>query len=117
MSSSKWATHPDRVSGYSNVPSTMAKRTNRGNISRTLSGLLTAHYFCNLVPFNCLILNSDCIDLFGEETIRPITRDDSVTCETQFSKVVPLEDGEVRDCIIILGLATNCCLFRSWSRY
>lgn len=38
---------------------------------------------------------SDCVDLFGAESIEPITKDDSVICETQFSKVVPLEDGEV----------------------
>lgn len=41
------------------------------------------------------ILFSDCVDFFGEETIQPIRKDDSVICETQFSKVVPLEDGEV----------------------
>ena len=39
---------------------------------------------------------SDCVDIFGVETIEPIRRDDSVICETQFSKVVPLEDGEVK---------------------
>jgi len=39
---------------------------------------------------------SDCVDNFGVESIEPITKDDSVICETQFSKVVPLEDGEVK---------------------
>lgn len=38
---------------------------------------------------------SDCAELFGIETINGISRDDSVVCETQFSKVVPLEDGEI----------------------
>jgi hypothetical protein len=27
--------------------------------------------------------------------LQPITTDDSVVCETQYSKVVPLEGGEV----------------------
>lgn len=48
-----------------------------------------------LYLFCCSFTFSDCIDLFGEETVQPISKDDSVICETQFSKVVPLEDGEV----------------------
>ncbi|CAG0878725.1 unnamed protein product [Darwinula stevensoni] len=38
---------------------------------------------------------NDCETFFGQESLRPITRDDSVVCDTQFSKVVPLEDGEI----------------------
>lgn len=37
----------------------------------------------------------DCATYFGQESLQPITRDDSVVCETQYSKVVPLEGGEV----------------------
>ena len=47
---------------------------------------INLYFICN---------DSDCVDQFGQETIEPITRDDSVICDTQFSKVVPLEDGEV----------------------
>ncbi|UYV65133.1 epi-1 [Cordylochernes scorpioides] len=38
---------------------------------------------------------NDCIQYFGTESIHPLTEDDSVTCETKFSKVVPLEGGEI----------------------
>ena len=37
----------------------------------------------------------DCETHFGRDSLQPITRDDSVVCETQYSKVVPLEGGEV----------------------
>ncbi|XP_027200224.2 laminin subunit alpha [Dermatophagoides pteronyssinus] len=37
----------------------------------------------------------DCSYFFGKHTLQPITRDDSVICETKFSKLVPLENGEI----------------------
>ena len=37
----------------------------------------------------------DCSYFFGKHTLQPITRDDSLICETKFSKLVPLENGEV----------------------
>ncbi|KPM02403.1 paramyosin-like protein 1, partial [Sarcoptes scabiei] len=37
----------------------------------------------------------DCSHFFGKHTLQPITRDDSVICETKFSKLVPLENGEI----------------------
>lgn len=37
----------------------------------------------------------DCESYFGKESIKPITADDSVICDTSFSKIVPLENGEV----------------------
>lgn len=37
----------------------------------------------------------DCETFFGRESLQPITRDDSVICTTEYSKVVPLEGGEV----------------------
>lgn len=55
-----------------------------------------------LVPLCCLVyslfalvLFRDCESYFGVESLEPITEDDDVTCVTQFSKVVPLEGGEV----------------------
>ena len=33
---------------------------------------------------------------FGENTLKMIENDDDVICTTKFSKVVPLEGGEVR---------------------
>ncbi|XP_076046327.1 laminin subunit alpha isoform X4 [Oratosquilla oratoria] len=37
----------------------------------------------------------DCERYFGEESLKPITKDDDVNCITHFSKVVPLEGGEI----------------------
>lgn len=36
-----------------------------------------------------------CEAYFGAESLQRITMDDDVICVTQFSKVVPLEGGEV----------------------
>lgn len=41
---------------------------------------------------------ADCERFFGRESLLPITKDDSVICSTEFSKIVPLEGGEVSDC-------------------
>ena len=38
---------------------------------------------------------SDCNTFFGMEAEQPISADDSVVCTTAYSKVVPLENGEV----------------------
>ncbi|XP_075069530.1 laminin subunit alpha-3 isoform X2 [Mixophyes fleayi] len=37
----------------------------------------------------------DCIHHFGKEAKQPITRDDDVICTTEYSRIVPLENGEV----------------------
>nr|CAB3263372.1 laminin subunit alpha-5 [Phallusia mammillata] len=39
--------------------------------------------------------NSDCYNLFGMDSLEEITRDDSVKCTSDYSSVVPLENGEV----------------------
>nr|XP_026696566.1 laminin subunit alpha-5 isoform X4 [Ciona intestinalis] len=39
--------------------------------------------------------NSDCFNLFGMDSLEEITRDDSVVCTSDYSSVVPLENGEV----------------------
>lgn len=38
---------------------------------------------------------TDCETFFGRESLQTITRDDSVICSTEYSKIVPLEGGEV----------------------
>ncbi|CAG9821860.1 unnamed protein product [Phaedon cochleariae] len=38
---------------------------------------------------------SDCETFFGKESLQPISRDDSVICSTEYSKIVPLEGGEI----------------------
>lgn len=38
---------------------------------------------------------SDCETYFGRDSLRPITQDDDVICTTEYSKIVPLEDGEI----------------------
>ncbi|XP_023597830.1 laminin subunit alpha-3 isoform X2 [Trichechus manatus latirostris] len=37
----------------------------------------------------------DCLEQFGQEANRAITRDDDVLCITEYSRIVPLENGEV----------------------
>uniref|UniRef100_H2ZQD0 Laminin subunit alpha n=1 Tax=Ciona savignyi TaxID=51511 RepID=H2ZQD0_CIOSA len=39
--------------------------------------------------------DSDCYNLFGMDSLEEITRDDSVICTSDYSSVVPLENGEV----------------------
>ncbi|GBP97582.1 Laminin subunit alpha [Eumeta japonica] len=37
----------------------------------------------------------DCQRYFGKKSLQPITEDDSVICSTEYSKIVPLEGGEI----------------------
>lgn len=38
---------------------------------------------------------SDCEIYFGKDSLKPIRKDDDIICTTEFSKIVPLESGEV----------------------
>lgn len=38
---------------------------------------------------------ADCETFFGRDSLKPITNDDDVICTTEYSKIVPLEDGEI----------------------
>lgn len=38
---------------------------------------------------------ADCETFFGRQSLRPIMNDDDVICTTEYSKIVPLEGGEV----------------------
>nr|XP_020138029.1 laminin subunit alpha-3 isoform X4 [Microcebus murinus] len=38
---------------------------------------------------------ADCLEQFGQEANTAITRDDDVLCVTEYSRIVPLENGEV----------------------
>ena len=40
--------------------------------------------------------DSDCYNRFGMSSLEEITRDDGVVCTSDYSGVVPLENGEVR---------------------
>ncbi|XP_026188237.1 laminin subunit alpha-5 isoform X2 [Mastacembelus armatus] len=37
----------------------------------------------------------DCIELFGQRTIERINNDDDIICTTEYSRIVPLENGEI----------------------
>ena len=37
----------------------------------------------------------DCLERFGPRTLERITQDDDVICSTEYSRIVPLENGEV----------------------
>lgn len=45
----------------------------------------------------------DCAHYFGRESLQPITKDDSVICTTEYSKIVPLEGGEVMFMFFVRG--------------
>ncbi|XP_034480299.1 laminin subunit alpha [Drosophila innubila] len=38
---------------------------------------------------------TDCETYFGRDTYKPITKDNDVICTTEYSKIVPLENGEI----------------------
>lgn len=44
---------------------------------------------------------ADCEIYFGKDSLKPIRNDDDVICTTEFSKIVPLESGEVSDSWIL----------------
>ena len=50
-----------------------------------------------LYNINVSFLDSkvDCLEQFGQEANRAITQDDDVLCTTEYSRIVPLENGEV----------------------
>lgn len=50
------------------------------------------HFFGSLFQLSkhCLA-----VDSFGRDSLKPITKDDDVICTTEYSKIVPLEDGEI----------------------
>lgn len=51
---------------------------------------------CNiLVIHKDFAFHRDCERYFGKESLQPISRDDSVICSIEYSKIVPLEGGEV----------------------
>lgn len=51
---------------------------------------------------------SDCYDFFGVPVTNKITRDDQVICTTEYSKIVPLEGGEVRLRCYITHFMQDC---------
>jgi hypothetical protein len=46
---------------------------------------------------------SDCYKFFESAADEPLYYDDQVLCTTEFSKVVPLEGGEVRDIVDVVS--------------
>ncbi|XP_008557031.1 laminin subunit alpha [Microplitis demolitor] len=63
---------------------------------------------------------SDCLTYFGVDSRTPITRDDSVICTTEYSKIVPLEGGEIPISILNNRPAAshyfNSSLLQEWTR-
>ncbi|EGI60824.1 PREDICTED: laminin subunit alpha [Acromyrmex echinatior] len=63
---------------------------------------------------------SDCLTYFGVDSHKPITRDDSVICTTEYSKVVPLEGGEIPISILNNRPSAkhyfNSTLLQEWTR-
>ncbi|XP_051171945.1 laminin subunit alpha [Leptopilina boulardi] len=63
---------------------------------------------------------SDCLTYFGVDSHTPITRDDSVICTTEYSKIVPLEGGEIPISILNNRPSAkhyfNSTLLQEWTR-
>lgn len=63
---------------------------------------------------------SDCLTYFGVDSHKPIIRDDSVICTTEYSKVVPLEGGEIPISILNNRPSAkhyfNSTLLQEWTR-
>lgn len=43
----------------------------------------------------CVASKADCIERFGQRTIERINYDNDIICTTEYSRIVPLENGEV----------------------
>ncbi|XP_015602424.1 laminin subunit alpha [Cephus cinctus] len=63
---------------------------------------------------------NDCLTYFGVDSNTPITRDDSVICTTEYSKIVPLEGGEIPISILNNRPSAkhyfNSTLLQEWTR-
>lgn len=63
---------------------------------------------------------NDCLTYFGVDSHKPIIRDDSVICTTEFSQVVPLEGGEIPISILNNRPSAkhyfNSTLLQEWTR-
>lgn len=50
------------------------------------------------------------MERFGPRTLERITQDNDVICTTEYSRIVPLENGEVGcTALLVLGLVGPCC--------
>ncbi|XP_049885179.1 laminin subunit alpha [Pectinophora gossypiella] len=62
----------------------------------------------------------DCERYFGKESLQPITRDDSVICSTEYSKIVPLEGGEIPISLLTYRPSAynyfNSSVLQEWTR-
>ncbi|XP_037870167.2 laminin subunit alpha [Bombyx mori] len=62
----------------------------------------------------------DCERYFGKESLQPITKDDSVICSTEYSKIVPLEDGEIPISLLndrpSSNMYFNSSVLQEWTR-
>ena len=56
----------------------------------------------------CPASKRDCIERFGQQTIERIHHDDDVICTTEYSRIVPLENGEVRLCVCVCVSVCVC---------
>ncbi|XP_029032401.2 laminin subunit alpha [Osmia bicornis bicornis] len=63
---------------------------------------------------------NDCLTYFGVDSYKPITRDDSVICTTEYSQIVPLEGGEIPISILNNRPSAkhyfNSTLLQEWTR-
>ncbi|KAK1801637.1 hypothetical protein P4O66_022279, partial [Electrophorus voltai] len=56
---------------------------------------LKKHALCPAVCRVSTASKRDCIERFGQRTIERINHDDDIICSTEYSRIVPLENGEI----------------------
>jgi laminin alpha 3/5 len=63
---------------------------------------------------------ADCEIHFGKDSLKPITKDDDVVCTTDYSKIVPLENGEIPVMLLANRPSANnyfnSTLLQEWTR-
>lgn len=55
------------------------------------------------------------MERFGPRTLERITQDDDVICTTEYSRIVPLENGEVGCTAMLVWGVVGPCYFQTWS--
>lgn len=63
---------------------------------------------------------ADCETYFGKDSLKPIEKDDDVICTTEYSKIVPLESGEI-PVMLLTGRPSannyfNSTVLQEWTR-
>lgn len=93
MFSFVWEIHQDLVSGPWKNLMIMERPGHLGNLCMSFFNVQEFNQISSRQHFSDSV--ADCEIHFGKDSLKPITKDDDVICTTEYSKIVPLENGEV----------------------